>query len=159
MPSMLADIARAVSEADAMNGKSGSAIPTPKANASPVATRAAPRQRTFHEEVVATWKADASVRAEFLSLPSYAAWRENEHRKASGLSIAEIRAEIPDAAGYLAKLQAGGIYVSNDLKAAVGGYAATWRDSPDIRSEFGSFEVFASYMRAKDAGRTRITGR
>lgn len=129
------------------------AAPAPKAAATP------PAQLSFAERVIQTWKSDAKIRAEFRSISAYAGWREHEECKAAGISIAELKAQQPDVSGYLAGLAQRVGSVSPSENVAITAYAATWRKSADIRAEFRSFDIFASYMRTKDRGAARILGR
>lgn len=127
--------------------------------AAPVGTaaqRPAPvAELSVAEQIIQTWKTDANIRAEFGSLSTYAAWRKQDAAKAAGISIAQINAQSPDVSGYLAKH--GGNLASGE-RLAIEGYGAAWRASKDIRQEFGTFEVFAAFMRAKARGQARILG-
>lgn len=66
--------------------------------------------------------------------------------------------EPAEAQGYIASMEARGHRLDTSARAAIVGYAKTWAGSADVRAEFGTFEVFASYMRAKDKGAVRIFG-
>lgn len=66
--------------------------------------------------------------------------------------------ESVEATAYIASLEARGHRVDANARSAIAGYAKTWSASADVRAEFGAFEVFASFMRAKDKGAVRIFG-
>lgn len=112
-------------------------------------------EQSLPEQIIQAWKTDPTVRAEFGSLSTYAAWRKHDAAKAAGVSIAQIKAQSPDVSGYLAKHSDN---LAPGERLAIEGYGATWRDSKDIRQEFGTFEVFAAYMRAKARGNGRSFG-
>ncbi len=115
--------------------------------------------KSFHEQILADWKADAALQTEFGSLGAYSAWREQEHCKKTGIRAEQLRAQHPDVTSYITGLEKAGLQLSSANRLAINGYAETWRASSEIRAEFGSFAVFASYMRAKDGGRARIFSR
>ena len=127
--------------------------------AKPAAPARPAPEPTIAEAIIATWKADAAIRAEFRTFGAYSAWRMNQHAKATGQTVAQIEASAPDATGYIARLEQHGQTVTLSERRTIAGYAETWRASGDIRREFGRFEVFASYMTAKAAGRIRAIGK
>jgi hypothetical protein len=107
------------------------------------------------EQIIATWKTDAKIRAEFGSFSSYAAWQTQKACKEAGITMEQYRNEQPNASGYIANLAKAGTVVSEKEKSEIVAYAETWRRSGDIRGEFKSFEAYAAYQRMKAQGRVR----
>lgn len=120
------------------------------------ARQPAPKAVSFHEQVIADWKANAAIRAEFGSLAAYAGWREHDHRQKTGATADQLRSQHPDVTAYITHLEKAGRHVSPAEKLAINGYAETWRASAEIRAEFGTFGTFAAYMRAKASGHLRV---
>lgn len=122
--------------------------------AAPKAPPQAASPQTFQQRVAGEWETDATLRSEFRSFAAYDAYRHNREAKARGVTVAELRGETPDVAGFLASLR-------NPTRAdelAANECAATWAKSPDIRREFRTFATFAHYTRAKNAGRAKTFG-
>ncbi len=113
---------------------------------------------TSNDRILAEWTADSALQAEFRTFASYRAWRQHEDARRTGKRISAVKAETPKVEGYVAGIERNGTLLTAQEKAAIRKHADTWRRSEDIRTEFGSFSAFASYMRAKDAGRCRIFG-
>lgn len=113
------------------------------------------RDLSVPEQIVQNWNGDPSIRTEFKSQSTYAAWYGHEAAKKSGISASQLQAQTPDVSGYLARLE-GKLAPGENL--AISGYADTWRDSPEIRAEFRTFEVYAAYMRARARGHGRTQG-
>ena len=158
--SMLAEIARAAG-LDTVPLATRNAADRPTA---PDATRPAEAHTqaaviSLNEDIIRTWKADAGVRAEFHSLSIYASWREHEHLKQTGKTRDQLRNETPDVAGYVDAIEARKGHLTAEERGAIERYAATWHTSRDIRVEFTSFEIYAAYMAATEAGLVRIFGR
>lgn len=92
--------------------------------------------------------------------------REHEHRAPVALQTRPVQAMAPklnvvplatpsrlnvtkEAQAYVAHLKAHCHPVTETEKVAIVAYAHAWERSPELRTEFGSFAVFASYMRGR----------
>lgn len=71
--------------------------------------------------------------------------------------IAKAKGPV-EAESYMASLEARGHRLDTAARDAIAGFEKTWSSSAEIRSEFGSFAIFASFMRAKSQGSVRILG-
>jgi len=60
--------------------------------------------------------------------------------------------ETAEATAYISRLVSTGHRLSNGERTTILAFAEAWSKSADIRSEFGSFPVFASYMRGHKSG-------
>jgi hypothetical protein len=114
--------------------------------APPAAAAPAQVELSVPEQIIQNWKCDPNIRAEFISLATYAAFYTQDAARKQGISVSHLNARQLDLSAYLAKREG---TLSPGEKTAIEGYAETWRSSPDIRAEFGSFEVYAGYMRSK----------
>ncbi len=111
-----------------------------------------------NDRILAEWTADPALQTEFRTFAGYKGWRQHEYARRTGKRISAVKAETPDVAGYVAGIERNGTLLTAQEKSAIRKHADTWCRSEDIRTEFGSFSAFASYMRAKDAGRCRVFG-
>lgn len=119
---------------------------------------ALPAAASLDDTMKNEWSKNSAIRQEFSTFETYAAWRRRQHCKAAGLSIGELASQTPDVAAYVAAIEARGAAFTSAERASIEMHAATWKASADVRREFVSFPVFASYMRAKERGRVRKIG-
>jgi hypothetical protein len=117
-----------------------------------------PASASFNDTIKNEWGKDPAIRKEFRSFENYAAWRRREHCKAARISFRDLANQEPDVAAYVATIEARGAALTSAERASIEMHAAAWKASADVRREFGSFPVFAAFMRAKERGRVRKSG-
>lgn len=124
----------------------------------PAGKPAPPAAAALEGTIEAEWTQDPAIQREFRDFKTYAAWRRRQHCKSARLSISELANEVPNVSAYVATLEARGARLSPTERAAIEKHAVAWQASADVRREFRTFPVFASYMRAKESGRVRTLG-
>jgi len=148
--SFLAVIAEAAGVSE--NGTTPARAPLAITPAQPIASAQSVAKLSLPEQIVQAWISDPAIRAEFLTLGAYQGWRTHAEAKAAGVPVSQLTAQQPDVSGYLVQLEKKNGQVTGAEKSAIGGFAATWSASANIRAEFKTFECYAAYMRAKASG-------
>ncbi len=110
-----------------------------------------------HDVLIAEMKADVNISPEQAAIKIINAEKAKGEMKLDAMkSAAKTVPEVKPSSTDTGEEKPAAVDESLPLEDRA---KATWQKSPDIRAEFGSFEVYEAYLRAEDNGQVNVYGR